>query len=378
MEQTLASIATRVNGRLIGDGRILIRGINSLDAVQTGELTFAESPARLADALATQASAVIVSSNITELGGRSGISVQDPKLAFALVLELFHPAVIAQRSVHPTAVLGEDVQMGEGVSIRPHAVIGDRVGIGRGTTIESGVHVGDGVTIGDQCLIGPNVVVYRETHIGHRVRIHGGSVIGGDGFGYVFHEGRYVKVPQVGNVIIEDDVELGCNVCVDRATIGSTIIRRGTKIDNLVQIAHNDQIGEHVIMTGQVGLSGSVSVGNYVVFGGKAGVVDHVTIGERAQIGAASVVTKSVAPGSAVWGFPARPLRHVKQQLASLGRLPLLLKRVAALLARTERLEDRLNLLEGGRQPLSDPRWTPSSSGESLPSARASASRLPS
>jgi len=347
MEQTLASIATRVNGRLIGDGRILIRGINSLDAVQTGELTFAESPARLADALATQASAVIVSSNITELGGRSGISVQDPKLAFALILDLFHPVVIAQRSVHPTAVLGEDVQMGEGVSIRPHAVIGDRVGIGRGTTIESGVHVGDGVTIGDQCLIGPNVVVYRETHIGHRVRIHGGSVIGGDGFGYVFHEGRYVKVPQVGNVIIEDDVELGCNVCVDRATIGSTIIRRGTKIDNLVQIAHNDQIGEHVIMTGQVGLSGSVSVGNYVVFGGKAGVVDHVTIGERAQIGAASVVTKSVAPGSAVWGFPARPLRHVKQQLASLGRLPLLLKRVAALLARTERLEDRLNLLEG-------------------------------
>lgn len=352
MEQTLAFIATHVKGRLIGDGTIRIRGINSLDAVQTGELTFAENSARLADALTTHASAVIVSSDVTELGGRAGIRVQDPKLAFALVLDLFHPALVQERGVHPTAVLGKGVQVGEEVCIRAYAVIGEGVSIGRGTTIESGVHVGDRVAIGEGCLIGPNVVVYRDTRIGHRVRIHGGSVIGGDGFGYVFHEGHYVKVPQVGNVVIEDEVELGCNVCVDRATVGSTVIRRGTKIDNLVQIAHNDQIGEHVIMAGQVGLSGSVNVGNYAMFGGKAGVVDHVTIGERAQIGAGSVVTKSVAPGTAVWGFPARPMHDMKQQLASLGRLPTLLKRVAALLARTERLEDRLSRLEQGGPPL--------------------------
>jgi UDP-3-O-[3-hydroxymyristoyl] glucosamine N-acyltransferase len=211
--------------------------------------------------------------------------------------------------------------------------------------------VGDGVTIGEDCLIGPHVVIYRQTHIGDRVRIHGGSVIGGDGFGYVFHDGRHVKVPQVGNVIIEDDVEIGCNVCVDRATIGSTMIKRGTKIDNLVQIAHNDRIGQHVIMSGQVGLSGSVTIGNYAVLGGKAGVVDHVTIGERAQVGAASVVTKAVAPGEVVWGYPARPIRSTKHQLASLSRLPSLLKRVVGLIGQIRRMEDRLSHLEQAPQP---------------------------
>ena len=190
------------------------------------------------------------------------------------------------------------------------------------------------------------MVIYRDTHIGHRVRIHGGTVIGGDGFGYVFHQGRHVKVPHVGNVVIEDDVEIGCNVCVDRATIGSTLIKRGTKIDNLVQIAHNDRIGEHVMITGQVGFSGSVTVGNYAVFGGKAGVVDHVSVGERAQVGAGSVVTKSVPAGETVWGFPARPIRQMKEQMALLSRLAALLtalgQRLSALEARlTSKSEDR-------------------------------------
>ncbi len=351
MEQTLNAIAKHLNGRLIGDGTTLIRGINTLEAVQDGELTLADSPHHLAQAMATHASAIIVSSDVQELEGRAGISVQHPKLAFALVLELFHPSALSQGGVHPTAVLGDNVQLGDGVSIRAHAVVGSDVSIGRGTTVESGVHLGDGVTIGEDCLIGPNVVMYRQTHLGDRVRIHGGSVIGGDGFGYVFHDGRHVKVPQVGNVIIEDDVEIGCNVCVDRATIGSTIIKRGTKIDNLVQIAHNDRIGQHVIMTGQVGLSGSVTIGNYAVLGGKAGVVDHVTIGERAQIGAASVVTKSVAAGEIVWGYPARPIRSAKHQLASLGRLPDLLKRIAGLIGRIGKMEDRLSHLEHTPQP---------------------------
>ena len=346
IEQTLATIATHLHGRLIGDGTTRIRGINSLEAVQAGELTFADSPARIAEALATPASAVIVSAEITELGGRAGISVQNPKLAFAQVLDLFHPAAPSTGVIHPTAVIGAGTQLGVGVSIRAHAVLGDGVSLGRGTVIESGVHVGDRVSIGEQCFLGPNVVVYHDTWIGHRVRIHGGSVIGGDGFGYVFHEGQHVKLPQVGNVIIEDDVELGCNVCVDRATLGSTVIRRGTKIDNLVQVAHNDQICEHVILTGQVGLSGSVTIGNYAMLGGKAGVVDHVTIGERTHIGAGSVVTKSVADGETVWGFPARPIQQAKAQMASVGRLPALLKRVTALFVRVDRVEERLARLE--------------------------------
>jgi len=346
LEQTLEALAAHLKGRVIGDGSILIRDINSLEAVQEGELTFAENARHLAKALQTNAAAILVSSSVTELPARSGISVPDPKLAFALLLEMFHPTAAPQGAIHPSAVVGEQVQMGQQVDIRAQAVIGDRVRIGRGTVIEPGAYVGKDVTIGERCVIGPHVVIYRQTLIGDRVTIHGGSVIGGDGFGYVFHQGRYVKVPQVGNVVIEDDVEIGCNVCVDRATVGSTVIQRGTKIDNLVQIAHNDRIGRHVVMAGQVGLSGSVTVGDYARFGGKAGVVDHVTIGEQAEIGAATVVTKPVAAREKVWGYPGRPLQATLQQMASLSRLPSLFKTISGLLARLVRVEDRLNRLE--------------------------------
>ena len=349
MEQTLQTIAELLHGRVIGDGTTRIHGVNSLEDVQEGELTFAEDPPRLSKARMTKASAVIVPSDVEDLGGKSGIRVQNPKLAFALLLELFYPEASGRPGIHPTALLGDRVQLGDDVSIQAHVVIGDDVCLGRGTTIESGVHLGEGVTIGQQCFIAPNVVIYRQAHIGDRVRIHGGSVIGGDGFGYVFHDGQYVKVPQVGNVIIEDDVEIGCNVCVDRATVGSTIIKRGTKIDNLVQIAHNDRIGAHVIITGHVGFSGSVTVGDYAVFGGKAGIVDHVTIGDRAQVGAGSVVTKSVAPGQVVWGFLARPIRETKRQMAALHHLALLVKRLGGLLRGVRAMEQRLDRLERPR-----------------------------
>ena len=349
MEQTVEAIARHLKGRLIGDGTTLIHGVNTLEEVQPGELSFADSPKRLAQAMATAASAVIVSSEVGSLGGKSGISVSNPKLAFALVLDLFHPSSVPEDFVHPTAVLGKTVHLEDHVSIQAHAVLRDGVSIGRGTVIEAGAVLEEGVAIGAHCLIGPNVVIYRQTHIGDRVRIHGGTVIGGDGFGYVFHEGRYVKIPQVGNVIIEDDVEIGCNVCVDRATIGSTIIKRGTKIDNLVQIGHNNRIGQHVIITGQGGFSGSVTVGDYAVFGGRAGVTDHVTIGAGAQVGLCSVVTKSVAPGEAVWGYPARPIRDTKHQMGSLAFLPKFVKRIAALLSRLTALEDRMTTIERTR-----------------------------
>ena len=351
MEWTLEAIAKHLKGRLIGDGATVITDIGSLEAAKTGELTFADTPRHLAQAMDTQASAIIVSDDVSELGGRSGIRVANPKLAFAQMLGLFHPSAAVLGGVHVSAVLGERVHLGEGVSIGAHVVLGDDVSIGRGTTVRSGVHLGEGVSIGEDCEVDPNVVIYRQTHIGDRVQIHGGSIIGGDGFGYVFHEGRHIKVPQVGNVIIEDDVEIGCNVCVDRATIGSTLIKRGAKIDNLVQIAHNNRIGQHVILTGQVGLSGSVTVGNYAVMGGQAGVVDHVTVGTGAQVGAGSVVTKSVEPGQTVWGFPARPIHSTKMQLASLGRLPSLLKRLVRLAALMSQLEVRLRRLEQQAPP---------------------------
>ncbi len=346
MERTLEALAAYLKGRLIGDGTILVKDVNSLDGVSEGEVTFAEDAKHLAQALQTKAAAIIVNATVMDLKGRSGISVPNPKLAFALLLEVFHPTALPQGSIHLSALLGEQVKISHPVDIRANAIIGNRVHIGSGTVIEPGAYVGDDVTIGERCLIGPNVVIYRQTLIGDRVAIHGGSVIGGDGFGYVFHQGCYVKVPQVGNVVIEDDVEIGCNVCIDRATVGSTVIQRGTKMDNLVQIAHNNRIGRHVILAGQVGLAGSVTVGNHVRFGGKAGVVDHVTIGDRVDVGAASVVTKSVAPGEKIWGYPARATRLTLQQIASLGRLPSVLKTVAGLLMRFGRLEGRIDRLE--------------------------------
>jgi len=359
MEQTLAALCEYLHGELVGEGATLIRGLNDSERAQNDELTFAEDPKRLAQALASQAGAIIVSKDVRDLQGRPGIRVPHPKLAFTLLLELFHPPVPSVTGIHATALVGKNAQLAEGVSIGANAVIGDDVVIGRGTRIASGVSIGDGTSLGEGCVVDPNVVIYRQTRIGNRVQLHAGSVIGGDGFGYVFHEGVYVKVPQVGNVVIEDDVEIGCNVCVDRATIGSTIIKQGTKIDNLVQIAHNDRIGRHVIMAGQVGLSGSVTIGDYAVMGGKVGVVDHMTIGERAQVGAASVVSKPIKAGEVVWGYPARPIRETKRSLAALSRLPLVVRTLASVLGKVRRLERRIEELadakrggqpKGGRQ----------------------------
>ena len=346
MEHTLQAISEYVGGKLFGDGTERIVGVNALEQAQGGELTFAEDAKHLTQAMRTPVSAIIVPAALGELADRPAIGVQNPKLAFALALGLFHPTAVAQGIIHPSAVLGEHVKLEGAVDIRAHASIGDGVTMGRGTIIEAGATIGDHVHIGQACLIGPNVVIYSRTYLGDRVRIHGGSVIGGDGFGYVFHEGRYVKVPQVGNVVIEDDVEIGCNVCVDRATIGSTVIQRGTKIDNLVQIAHNNHIGQHVIITGQGGLSGSVTLGDYVVLGGRAGVTDHVTIGDRAQVGLCSVVTKSVPPGETVLGYPARPAQTTKRQFAAIARLPVVLKALTDLLQRVRHSEKRITQLE--------------------------------
>lgn len=342
MSQTLEQIALHLNGRVIGDGTRIIHNVNSIDAAQPGDLTFAEDARRLEQAMHSSAGAVIVSSEVKDLGGRSGIGVPNPKLAFALALDLFHPRVPAQGLVHPSAVLGRDVQLDQPIDIRAHAVIGNRVRIGRGTIIEPGTYIGDDVTIGERCLLGPNVVIYHHTIIGQRVSIHGGSVIGGDGFGYVFHDGRYVKVPQVGNVVIEDDVEIGCNSCVDRATVGSTLIQCGTKLDNHVQVAHNNRIGRHVILAGQVGLAGSVTIGDYSMLGGKAGVIDHLTLGQRVQVGAASIVTKDTPTAGILWGYPARPVQRTKEQMASMSRLPALFRTVADVVKRLTQLEERL------------------------------------
>jgi UDP-3-O-[3-hydroxymyristoyl] glucosamine N-acyltransferase len=325
--------------------------VNSLEAVQDGELTYAEDALRLVQALDSKASAIIVPLQAANLNGHSGIRVANPKLAFARVLTLFHPAAAPRHGIHPTAVLDESVQLDGDVDIRAHAVLEERVRIGRGTVIHAGAYIGEDVVIGRDCAIGPNVVIYAGSLLGDRVIIHGNTTIGGDGFGYVFDQGRHCKIPQVGNVVIENDVEIGCNVCVDRATIGSTRIREGAKIDNLVQIAHNNDIGRHAILTGQCGLSGSVTVGDYAVFGGRTAVTDHVAIGAGGRTGLASVITKNVAAGDTVLGYPARPIRQARQQMAALGRLPDALRRLLQTITRLMALEARVDALETDRRP---------------------------
>ena len=341
MTRTLTSLAAHVKGQLIGNGAVRIRGLNTLERVGEGEITFAEDSKRLEEALASSASAIVVPMECRDLHGRSGIQVDNPKLAFALLLQLFYPESVLAAHVHPTAVVGPDAQLGQGVSLGAHAVLGKGVRIGCATSIGAGVCIGDHVEIGERCVLDANVTIYHGTRIGHRVHIHSGTVIGGDGFGYVLHQGGYVKVPQVGTVVIEDDVEIGCNVCVDRAMMGSTLIGQGTKIDNLVQVAHNDQIGKHVILAGQVGLSGSVTLGDYVVMGGRAGTIDHITIGSQSQVGVGSIVTRSVGPRENLWGTPALPLQSRLRQIAALIRLPSLRKVVHDLSRRLAALEQR-------------------------------------
>lgn len=347
MEYTLEALATHLKGRVMGDGRVVVRNVTSFDTAQEGDIVFADDARHLATAFEGKASAFVVTEGV-DLGGRSGIAVSNPKLAFALLLQLFHPTPKAQGAVHPTAVLGKGVELSHPVDIRAHAVIGDRVRIGQGTIILPGTFIGDDVTIGERCLLGPNVVIYHQTVLGHRVMIHGGSVIGGDGFGYVFNQDRYVKVPQVGNVVIEDDVEIGCNSCVDRATTGSTLVQRGSKFDNHVQVGHNNRIGQHVILAGQVGLAGSVSIGDYSLLGGKSGVIDHLHLGERVRVGAATVVTKNAAPDEVLWGYPARPINEMKHSWAAVNRFPVLLKTVKELAVKMLRLEQRLDQIDRG------------------------------
>ena len=326
---SVQAIQSHIGATLSGDGAAIIVGVNALEMAQPGELTFAESDKYLQQVRQSRASAVIVSPAFPTLEDRTLLRVDNPRLAFISVMYLFHPKTVVSTGIHRKAVVAPDVELGEGVTIRECAVVRSRARIGSGTVIESGAHIGEGVLIGERCFIGPNVVITYGCTIGDRVILHGGTVIGADGFGYVWADGRHLKIPQLGTVVIEDDVELGANVCVDRATFGATIIKRGTKVDNLVQIAHNDVIGEHVIMSGQAGLAGSVTVGDRVILAGQVGVVDHTTIGDDARIGGASLVTKNIPAGQTAWGYPAREILKVKRELAALALLPKLIKQLS-------------------------------------------------
>jgi UDP-3-O-[3-hydroxymyristoyl] glucosamine N-acyltransferase len=328
---TLQEIAKLAGGELNGDGNRVIIGAASLDEAVEGEIAFYNNPKYMPRLKATRASAVFVPPDFSEKISAAQIRVADPSKAFEqVVLKLAPKAIAFAPGVHSTAVVDPTANLGAGVSIQPHAVIEAGVTIGDETVVGAGSYVGHETAIGRSCLIYPNVTIRERSKIGSRVIIHGGVVIGADGFGFEFKDGRQRKIPQIGIVQIDDDVEIGANTTIDRARFGRTWIQEGVKIDNLVQVAHNVVIGKHSVIAAQVGISGSVRLGERVSLAGQVGIVGHATIGDGTMVAAQSGVSKNI-PGGVWFGYPAVPFAEAKRQFAWIHRLGRLFERVKAI-----------------------------------------------
>lgn len=350
---TTAELAAHVSGRLIGDGSVHIARVADVAAAGSGEITYVEGPKFFEAAKVSNASCLIAPPSFVEsLGtavashefGPAIIAVEKPKLAFALVARLLHPAKRRDPFVHPSAVIASTAEIDLTVFIGPNVAIGEGTRISAGTRIEAGVVIGDHVAIGNDCVLYPGVTIYDDVTIGDRVVLHANVCLGADGFGYVREDGdtpAYHKFPQVGTVVIEDDVELGAYTCVDRGALGRTRIGRGTKIDNMVHVGHNCDIGERVIIAAQTGISGSVTIEDDVVIGGQVGFGDHIRVMSGAVIGSKAGVLpgKIVRPG-VWWGIPIQPLEDYKRLNAHLARVPELRRQVNELQKRLDELKD--------------------------------------
>lgn len=332
MEKTLKEIASLINGELIGDGNVKINNINGIKEAQQGEITFLANPLYQPLLNETKASAIITSKDI-ESASKPIIRTDNPSLAFSKVISIFRTQQKEKppEGIDKAALIGKDVSLGKDVTISAYAVIEEGTSIGEGTIIYPHVYIGHNTKIGKFSKIYPNVSIRENSVIGSKVIIHSGTVIGSDGFGFVKVDGVHQKIPQTGIVVIEDEVEIGSNVSIDRARFGKTIIGKGTKIDNLVQIAHNVTIGPNSIIVSQTGISGSVSIGKEVVLAGQVGIVGHVEIGDKVIVAAQSGVSKSIPADSVVLGSPAKPISEEKRILACIRRLPELFKAVKEL-----------------------------------------------
>ncbi len=323
-------IAALLEAVFEGDGDREIRSVAPLDNAQLHDLSFVANPKAAAHAASSLAGALIVPVQFTEdtQSNRPLIRVADPRAAAARVIARLHPRSDVTPGVHPTAILGPGVMLGQGVAIGPHVTIGAAVHIGDHASIGAGCFIGDYSRVGERAVLHQNVTVKHGVLIGQRAVIHPGAVIGADGFGFVLRDGAWENFPQIGSVEIGDDVELGANCCVDRAALGVTRIGAGSKLDNMVHIGHNCKIGKHVVIAAQTGLAGGVVVEDYAVIGGQVGIGDKARIESKAILGSgAGVLTsKIVRSGSVMWGTPARPLQQHLEQLAALARLPKVLK----------------------------------------------------
>lgn len=333
----LKEIAAMLGGELEGEGELEITGVANLEDAGPGQCAFVGSQRSLKAVGRVRASAVLAPPGLAV--PVSAVRVDHPQLAFGRLMRHFHPPSPVREGVSERAYVGRGVKMGERPAIYPWVYLEDGVVLGDRVVIHPGVYVGRDVRIGDDCVIHPNVCILEGVELGCRVLVQAGAVIGSDGFGFIQDEkGRHHKVPQVGKVVVEDDVEIGANTTIDRATLGVTLIGRGTKIDNLVQIAHNVRIGEDSIMAAQVGISGSCTIGRRVMFGGQVGLADHVRVGDDVKAGGKAGLHGSVPSGGVYIGYPAIPIERWRRVQAALPHLPELLKRV-------RRLEEELRRL---------------------------------
>ena len=323
-----------------GDGEKELTGAGAIESAGVSELAFVGGRKAAAQAESSAAGCLLVPLDWPSPCYRTVIRAPEPRTAFARAMSRFYPTAEIKPGIHPTAVVGADVELGALVFIGPHAVVGDGTRAGVAVSIGAGCVVGKRVVLGDGTVLHPNVTIYDNVDIGRGVIIHSGAVIGADGFGYVNEHDRWHKFPQVGRVEIGDFVEIGANCCIDRAALGVTVIGEGTKLDNMVHVAHNCRIGRHVVVAAQTGFSGSVVVEDHAVIGGQVGIGDKARIESRAVLGSGCGVltSKVVHSGETVWGTPARPLRQHLEQLANLAKLPELRREVAELKRRVAEL----------------------------------------
>jgi UDP-3-O-[3-hydroxymyristoyl] glucosamine N-acyltransferase len=332
MAHSLGEIAALVQGQLTGDESLLIRGVNDLSRAEGDQLSFLGNPRYIKQAYQSKAGAILVPTQATGAFSSALIRVPNPSVAFAQIAALFTPPPLTWApGIHPSAVIAESARIGEKVCIGPHVTVEPDA------VIAEGVHLGAGCYIGHECHVGegsffyPNVTVRERCQIGKRVILHAGVVIGSDGFGYEFQQGRYEKVPQTGYVQLDDDVEVGANSTIDRGRFDKTWIKQGTKIDNLVIVAHNVVVGEHSILVAQAGIAGSATLGNYNTVGGQAAIVGHVKIADKVSITGWTAVTKDIKEPGVYRGGPAKPMRESMEIEALTQRLPELYDRLKAL-----------------------------------------------
>jgi UDP-3-O-[3-hydroxymyristoyl] glucosamine N-acyltransferase len=326
----LDEIAEKIQGKLIGNGHIAIIGIKSIEEANEGDITFLIQKSFKKYLKGSKASAIIVGEDIDpgEMAGKNGIVSKNPALAYIKVAEMFQAKFSRQEGASPAAFVAGNAEVADDATIYPYAYIGEKAVVGSGATIYPFAHIGNGVTVGEGAVVYPHAVIYDGTTIGKRVIVHGGAVLGSDGFGYIWDGSKHVKIPQIGILEIEDDVEIGANVTIDRAALGKTSIKRGTKIDNLVQIGHNVSIGENSIIISQVGVAGSVTIGKNVILAGQVGVRDHVTIGDNVKAAGGTGITKDVRADSVISGNPHMPHREWLKLQSYIKNLPKLYDKV--------------------------------------------------